>query len=203
VVVPEHPPQIRRVAPLRASCHFGGMDPFTFFTTTEGRLARQPFWLALIAIYLLGFLSQLLLIPDVIARLSLSAFAAAQAALLWFWLVIHVKRLRDAGEGGASAIGVALIYALCVGLLVMLIAFLTNPNDVGVPNAPATPADQAVYGFFLMIVIFGLLLSPDVGIFTLILKLLVLIACLPVLISFGFSLVTGLRPSKPPVAPAP
>ena len=165
------------------------------FTSTQGRLGRKPFWLGLLAIYVLGFLSQLLLIPDVIARVSLMGFIVAQLALLWGWLAIHIKRQRDAGEGAASAIGIALIYALCVGLLVMLIAFLTNPNEVGAANAATPPADQAAYGLFLVIVIFGLLLSPDFGVFMTILKLLVFIACLPAIVSLIFSIYAGLRPS--------
>ena len=176
------------------------MDVLALFTSTQGRFGRKPFWLCLLAIYVLGFLSQLLLIPDVIARVSLMGFIVAQLALLWGWLAIHIKRQRDAGEGAASAIGIALIYALCVGLLVMLIAFLTNPNEVGAANAATPPADQAAYGLFLVIVIFGLLLSPDFGVFTLILKLLVFMVCLPVLISLGFSLVTGMRKSIAPSA---
>jgi uncharacterized membrane protein YhaH (DUF805 family) len=176
------------------------MDPLAFVTTTQGRLARQPFWLALLAIYVLGFLSQILLVPDVIARVSVLGFVAAQLLLLWVWLVIHIRRLRDAGQGAASAIGIALIYALCVGLLVMLIAFLTNPNEVGVPGGQTPPGDQAAYGLLLVFIVLGLLLSPDFGIFTMILKLLVFMVLLPLLISFGFSLVTGIRPSVPETA---
>jgi len=93
------------------------MDPLAFLFTTEGRLARKPFWLCLAAIYVLGFASQLLLIPDVIARVSLLAFVAVQLALLWFWFVIHIKRLRDAGQGAASAIGVAGVSeSVCEGM---------------------------------------------------------------------------------------
>ena len=60
-------------------------------------------------------------------------FMVAQVVLLWAWLAIHIKRLRDAGQGPAGAIGVAIVYALALCLLLMLIAFLTNPNDVSSP----------------------------------------------------------------------
>ena len=46
---------------------------------------------------------------------GLTPFAVAQAALLWAWLAVHIKRLRDAGQGPAGAIGVAVIYALALG----------------------------------------------------------------------------------------
>jgi uncharacterized membrane protein YhaH (DUF805 family) len=159
----------------------------------QGRLARKPFWLAVIAIYLAGIAAQTLLSPDVTARGGLWPFMAAQILLIWAWLVIHVRRLRDAGQGPAAAIGVALIYALAVALLIMLILFLTNPN---------TPADQSAsdvgFGLMVIVIIFGLLFAPDFGTFMTILKVLVFIACLPPLISLAFSVWTGLRPSTPP-----
>src|SRR4051812_226092 len=104
------------------------MDLLNLFTTTAGRLARKPFWLGLIAIYLAGFCAQMLLDGPVRARAGLTPFAVAQAVLLWAWLAIHIKRLRDAGQGPAGAVGVAAVYALALCLLLMLIAFLTNPN---------------------------------------------------------------------------
>lgn len=176
------------------------MNLLDLFTTTQGRLARQPFWLALIAIYVAGFAAQMLLDGPVRARAGLTPFIAAQAALLWAWLSIHIKRLRDAGQGPASAIGVAVIYALALGLLLMLIAFLTNPNAS--PDVEAgRSSDDAVFGMMLVIIILGLLFSPDVGTFMLILKALVLIAFLPPLISFVFSVITGSRRSIVPPPP--
>jgi len=44
------------------------MNLLPLFTSTQGRLGRKPFALCLLAIYVLGFLSQLLLIPAIIAR---------------------------------------------------------------------------------------------------------------------------------------
>ena len=45
----------------------------------------------------------------------------------------------------------------------------------------------------LVLFIFALLFSPDFGTFMTILKVLILIACLPALISFVFSIITGTR----------
>ena len=175
------------------------MDLLNLFTTTQGRLARKPFWLSLIAIYLAGFAAQALLDGTVRARAGLTPFAAAQAALLWAWLAIHIKRLRDAGQGPAGAIGVAVIYALALALLLMLIAFLTNPNATG--GEAERSAGEAAFGLMLLIIIFGLLFSPDFGTFMTILKVLIFIACLPALVSFVFSVVTGARRSVAPPSP--
>ncbi len=45
--------------------------------------------------------------------------------------MLHIRRLRDAGEGPAAAIGIALIYVLSLGLLLMLVVFFTNPDAGG------------------------------------------------------------------------
>jgi len=175
------------------------MDLLNLFTTTQGRLARKPFWLGLIAVYVAAFVAQALLEDAIRARAGLTPFAVAQAVLLWAWLAIHIKRLRDAGQGPAGAIGVAVVYALALALLLMLIAFLTNPNAP--PGEAERSAGEAAFGVMLLIIIFGLLFSPDFGTFMTILKVLIFIACLPALVSFVFSVVTGARRSVAPPSP--
>ena len=63
-------------------------------------------------------------------------------------------------------------------LLLMLVAFLTNPNAAPGVEAERS-ADDVAFGLMLVIIIFGLLFSPDFGTFMTILKVLVFIACLP------------------------
>jgi len=168
------------------------MDALALFTSTQGRLGRKPFWLCVIAIYLAGLAAQLLLVPQVTARGGVWPFVLAQAMLLWAWLAVHIKRLRDAGQGPAGAVGVALIYALAIVLMLLMVAFLTNPNS----TAPGGQGeDNAAFSLLLVIVIFSLLFSPDFGVFMTILKVIVFIACLPAVIALVFSLVTGLRKS--------
>jgi uncharacterized membrane protein YhaH (DUF805 family) len=180
------------------------MDLFALFTSTQGRLERRAFVLGLLAVYLAGVAAQTLISGEVTARAGLTPFVAAQAGLMWAWLALHIKRLRDAGKGPGGAIGVAVIYGLALSLLVMLVFFLTNPNAVGLPAEGARQAGEGVMGLLLVIFIFGLLFSPDFGMFTTILKMLIFIACLPAVISIVFSVVTGLRKSVAPgVAPAP
>jgi uncharacterized membrane protein YhaH (DUF805 family) len=167
------------------------MDPIALFTASQGRLGRKPFWLALAAVYLASFASHWLLTGAVTARSGAWPFALVQAGLLWAWTVLHIKRLRDAGRPAAGAIGVAVLYGLSLGLILLLVAlFLTDAPGADSPVASA-------FGFILVLAVIGVLFSPDLGIFTAILKMLVLIACLPALISTVFSLYTGLRRPVP------
>lgn|SRR5438477_7694527 len=163
----------------------------------QGRLARKPFVVGVLAVYAAGAASQLLLSGEVIARAGLWPFIIVQAALVWAWLVLHVRRLRDAGQAPGASIGVALIYALSLALLLMLIAFLTNPDAVGPPGAGERPASDAAAGTPLVLFLIAIVLKPDFGVFTTILKGLVLITLLPAVISLLFSIRTGLRPSIP------
>lgn len=169
------------------------MDALALFTSTEGRLGRKAFFLWVLAIYLAGFAAQLLLVPQVMARAGVWLFVLAQAILIWAWLAVHIKRLRDAGQGPAGAIGVALIYALAIVLLLLMVAFLTNPNATGAPGGQGD--DSPALALLLVVVIVSLLFSPDFGVFMTILKLIILIACLPAIIALVFSVVTGLRKS--------
>jgi uncharacterized membrane protein YhaH (DUF805 family) len=167
------------------------MDPIALFTASDGRLGRKPFWLALAAVYLASFASHGLLSGAVTARSGLWPFALVQAGILWAWTVVHIKRLRDAGRPAAGAIGVAVLYGLSLGLVLLLVAlFLTEAPGADSPAASA-------FGFVLVLAILGVLFSPDLGVFTVILKMLVLIACLPALISAVFSVYTGLRRPVP------
>jgi len=181
------------------------MDEIGLFFSTKGRIDRKTFGWCVLAVYVLGFFSQTLLSGNVIARAGLWPFTFVQVALIWAWLALHIKRLRDANEDAAGAIGVAIVYSLAISLLVLVISLFTgfsHPHDRP-PGGPA-PAGDAALGLILVILIFGLLYSPDFGVFTTLLKIMVVIACLPGLISFVFSLRTGLRKSVPPVAlPAP
>ena len=85
-----------------------------------GRMRPRPFLAAIAAVYIAGALSHWLTVPDVIARVGLWAFAAVQEALIWLWLVLHAKRLHDAGRGEGLAIAVALLYVLSLALLLLL-----------------------------------------------------------------------------------
>lgn len=174
------------------------MDPVVLFTSTEGSLAPKQFALGLLAVYAASIVSQALLTGTVTARSGLWPFVFVQAALLWSWTVLHIKRLRDAGRGPAGAFGVAALYALSLGLLLLILSIFIKGGDAVPPGGE--PAANAALGLMLLLVILAFLFSPDLGAFTMILKCLVLIACLPVMISLVFSLYTGLRRRVAPAA---
>ena len=171
------------------------MDGLEFVTPTQGRLAPRPFALGVLAVWLGGIASQWLLSGDVMYRAGTWPFVAAQAALTWIWLVLHIKRLRDAGQGPASAIGVAIVYALAIGLMIMLMAFFTNPSAGVSPTG--NEAGDAAAATLLVLFLFAIVLKPDFGVFTTILKGLILIAFLPALVSLLFSIRTGMRKRVP------
>ena len=162
----------------------------------QGRLTPQPFALGVLGVWIAGIASQLLLTGDVVLRAGLWPFIVLQAALIWIWLVLHVRRLRDAGEGPGAAIGIALIYVLSVGLVLMLLAFFTHPDSIA-PRSAESAAGNAVIGTLLVVFLFNIILTPDFGVFSTILKGLILIAFMPVAISLMFSVRTGLRKRAP------
>lgn len=171
------------------------MAALTFLTSTQGRLARKPFALGVLVVWVAGLAAQWLLSGEVMARAGLWPFIAVQAALIWVWLVLHIRRLRDAGQGPAGAVGVALIYALSIGLLLMLVAFFTNPDGLDTPRVGDNPAGDAASATLLVLFLFAIVFKPDFGVFTTILKGLILIAFVPAAISLIFSIHTGMRPS--------
>lgn len=176
------------------------MDPLALFFSTQGRLAPRPFAWCALAVYGAGLASQALLSPPVMTRSGLWPFIAAQLALIWAWLALHIKRLRDANREIAGAIGVALIYSLAVALLLLIITLFTGFGAGAADRAPGAPAPagDAAVGLFLVVLLFGLLFAPDFGVFATIVKILAVMTCLPALISFAFSLWAGTRPSVAP-----
>ena len=171
------------------------MDALEFLTSTQGRLAPRPFALGVFAVWLAGIATQWLLSGEVMHRGGMWPFIVAQAALIWIWLVLHIKRLRDAGQGPASAVGVAIVYALAIGLMIMLVAFFTNPSAGG--STTGNETGDAAAATLLVLFLFAIVFKPDFGVFTTILKGLILIAFLPAVVSLLFSIRTGLRKRVP------
>lgn len=162
----------------------------------KGRLAPRPFALGVLGVWSAGIVSQVLLAGEVIARAGLWPFILIQALLIATWVVLHIRRLRDAGQGPTAAIGIALIYVLAIGLLLMLVAFFTHPDSLA-PRGIENPAGNAVVGTLLVVFLFNIMFTPDFGVFSTILKGLILIAFMPVAISLLFSVRTGLRKRTP------
>lgn len=184
------------------------MDEIGLFFSANGRIDRRTFGWCVLAVYVLGFFSQALLSANVLARAGVVPFVLVQAALIWAWLALHIKRLRDANKGPAGAIGVAIVYALAVLLIVLVVSLFSGLSTPSADRPPGTPpsASDTLLAMFFVLLLISMLTSADFGMFALIVKILVLIAFLPPLISFLFSLRTGLRepaavaPAVPPPA---
>jgi uncharacterized membrane protein YhaH (DUF805 family) len=169
-----------------------GMSP-TASPSSSPRLARGPFAAAAIGIYALSFASQVLLSPPVTGRMSVLPFVVAQAVLIGIWIVLHQRRLRDAGRPGGTAIGVAMVYALEIVLLTLLVWLMLSavPADGGGAGSEATILNLFVILYFLSL----LTGDPSLGALQVWVMGFVVLMVLPVLIALGFSLWAGTRPS--------
>jgi uncharacterized membrane protein YhaH (DUF805 family) len=165
---------------------------FKFFSP-HGKLRPQPFLVAITAIYIAGALSHWLTVPDVIARVGLWAFAAAQVALIWLWFVLHAKRLHDAGRGEGLAIAVALLYGLSLVLLLLLATNFFAGSEAGsLGGASATSALELVLLLYIMMT----LTSPaQYDLTWIVVVILTFFAFVPVLVALFFTLWTATRTS--------
>ena len=172
------------------------MNPFTLLFSPSGGIDKRTFAIAIIGFYAVGLASHLLLSAPVTVRAGLLPFAVAQGVLTWTWFALHAKRLRDAGRGIGGALAVAIIYGLAVVLLLLVMSAFA-----GVPSDPANKqgALAGLGGLLVVFFVFALLFDPSkLTILTTILIVLVLIAYLPLLLSLGWSIWTGTRPSASP-----
>jgi uncharacterized membrane protein YhaH (DUF805 family) len=156
------------------------------------RLARGPFALAVIGVYLVSFASQILLSAPVTAHLSVVPFVVAQIALIWLWIVVHRRRLCDAGRPGGIVVGIAMVYALEAVLLTLLIWILTSASGEASGNA-------GIFHLFAILYLLGSITGESnlAGVQYWLTGLVVLLL-LPVLIAIVFSLWTATKPSVPP-----
>ena len=97
------------------------MESPALFISLRGRVGQRAFGYAIAGVYLLSFLSQVLISPPITVRFGMLPFIALQAMLIWAWLALHVKRLRDAGYPPGPAIAIAMLYALAIVQLVLLV----------------------------------------------------------------------------------
>jgi uncharacterized membrane protein YhaH (DUF805 family) len=157
-----------------------------------GRLGRGPFVLAVLAVYAASLLSQGLLTAPVTARMSVVPFLLAQIALTAVWIVLHRRRLRDAGRPTGIVIGIAMIYALQVILLALLIGVLTSSAR------DDTNSGAAIFHLFAIIYLLGSITGESnlAGVQYWLTGFAVAMF-LPVVVAIVFSLWTATRPSAP------
>jgi uncharacterized membrane protein YhaH (DUF805 family) len=156
-----------------------------------GRLGSGAFALAVAAVYVVSFLSQALLSVHVTSRVGLWPFAVLQAALIWTWYVLHVRRLRDAGRTSGAALGIAILYAMMIVLVLLVMAMLTASET---STAPIREGQSLLQLFAVVFFILMLIGNPDSGVAGAWLMAFGLLLLAPIAISLGFSIWAGARP---------
>jgi uncharacterized membrane protein YhaH (DUF805 family) len=142
--------------------------------------------------YVVSFLSQSLLSEPVIAQFSVAPFVLVQIALVWLWIVVHGRRLRDAGEPTGIVIGVAAVYALEVLFLALLSWFLSSAAG----PAGGASTDAGIFHLFIILYLLGALSGdPGLGGLQIWLMGFAAVMFLPILIAIGFSFWVAMRPS--------
>jgi len=164
-----------------------------------GRLGRGPFVLATSLVYVLSFLSQVLLSPPVNARVGVWAFVPTQAILIGLWYLLHRRRLRDAGRPPGIAAGIAAVYALEVVFVTMVIWLILSS---ALPRGEGADPEAGLLNLFVFLNLIALLTGDAMlgGIASWLAGILVLMM-LPIVIALAFSLWAATRPSVPPTQP--
>jgi uncharacterized membrane protein YhaH (DUF805 family) len=135
----------------------------------------------------------MLLSAPVTARLGVVPFALAQVVLIWVWIVLHQRRLRDAGRPSGVVFGVAFVYALQVVLLVLLVWMILASN-AGTSEAADTGA--GLLHLFTVLYLLGMMTGdPALTGLQIWLMGFVALVLVPVLVGLFFSLWAATRPS--------
>lgn len=176
-------------------CHDDGMSPSSASApATPAGIKPGPFIFAVLLIYIASFISQMLLSQPVTSRLSVVPFVLAQVVLIGLWIVLHRRRLDDAGRPWGTVIGIAMVYALEIALLVILVAFMVSLNAAGDGGASG---DNTLLNLFVVFYLLAMF-SGDSGFGGLQIWLMgfVAVMLLPVVIAVCFSIWAATRPSK-------
>jgi hypothetical protein len=160
------------------------------------RLARGPFVLAIVAVYVASLGSQVLLSAPVTSRLSVVPFAAVQTVLILLWVLLHRRRLHDAGKPAGIVIGVALVYALEVVLLTLVVGLMLGSSSASHGVGPGAP----ILDLFVILYFLSLTGDPSLGGLQMWVMVFAVVMLLPVAIALGFSLWAATRPSAPAAA---
>jgi uncharacterized membrane protein YhaH (DUF805 family) len=167
------------------------MRSVALFTSPRGQISPRTFGCAILGVYLLSFLSQVLISPPLIVRTGLLPFLALQVLLAWSWIVLHVKRLRDGGYSAGPAVGIAILYALAIVQLVLLLDPMIGHE------AGAVGTDLPQHGFLdlwtFVVLISAAIGQTDFGFFDLFVIIVLALILIPILVAIAFSIWTGTR----------
>lgn len=177
------------------------MDSLTPMFSASGRLAPKPFMLAALAVYVGGFLSQLLLNSQVTQYANVIPFVLVQVVLAWTWYALHARRLRDAGRGVGAAVAFTIVYLLAIALL-LVVVFSANKGTLPADSsgfAVLTVVAVLVVAFFTSLIIGA---SSTIDMFGPALLGALVAITLPVLVGFVFTVWLANRP-RAALAPVP
>jgi uncharacterized membrane protein YhaH (DUF805 family) len=169
------------------------MESLSLFFSVSGRISPRPFALGVALVYMLSFLSQVLMSPAVTARWGVWLFMLIQAPVIWAWFALHAKRLRDAAQPVGLVVAIAVLYVLALVLLMLLLEPILGPAMVpaGSDAPPGSFAD-----LWIIVLLFAALAGqPDTGFFYALALVMLAMILIPIAIAFGFSLWAGTRPS--------
>jgi uncharacterized membrane protein YhaH (DUF805 family) len=173
--------------------HAATMDALALFTSPAGRIARKPFAIGVVVVYLVSFGSRTLLASPAVAQGGLAPFMVAQLLIVWAWYVLHAKRLRDAQRSPASAVAVAVVYGFAIALMALIAVELApRPGAVDAAGQPSAGWAEILIVLYLLALFSG---EPHLGIFGTILVALMVLVLAPIVITLVFSIVTGARRS--------
>jgi hypothetical protein len=175
-----------------AARFLSNLQALALFFSPYGQLAPAPFGRAVVAIYLLAFLSQLLVSPPLLAHAGAGPFALVQGLATWSWFCLHAKRLRDSGAGIGAASAIAILYGLAVLLFLLTVMLVGDP-----PLTDATVvAKPELSDFFILFLFLAMLLGDaNLGLFAYVMIAVLLLILIPILLAFGFSWVAFRRPT--------
>ena len=162
------------------------MEAFAQFLSPTGRIARNPFAMGAVLIYVVivaSYLSQPLEM-----RSGVAPFALLQVALTYAWYVLHARRLRDAGYGTGWALVIALLYCLGAALFLLLAQFVSAFQA----DKPGSALVFILVVLFLIALVTG---NPSPLVIVAFVVLFVIVA--PALIALGFSIWAGTLPPLP------
>jgi uncharacterized membrane protein YhaH (DUF805 family) len=157
-------------------------------SSQSGRTTPGPFALAAVCVYAASLFSQALLSDKLGGSFGVFLFGAAQLVLVVVWIVIHTRRLRDAGRPTGMVIGIAGLYALDAVLLVLLAAFAGQAAPGVGPHAP-------MLDLFLLVTLLAAFAGNAPGAAQAWLAGLAAVMLLPLTIAVVFSIWAAMRPS--------
>ena len=166
------------------------MDSLALFFSAAGRIAPKRFAVGVALVYLVAFLSQLLISPRMMLHAGVLPFALIQGVAIWAWFCLHVKRLRDADRDPGLAMAIAVLYGLGMILLLLVVALSVPPDEM--LNQSGHASSHILIVPYLIEV-----LSGDLGLFAHVAAGIAALIVAPMLIALGFSVWAATRPRAP------